>query len=399
MSASREQLLCSYETLLTHGRCQARGIDDRTDPGPLTAEQEEWLTALRAEAAKDTVSITSDIEQRFGEFFWVRAVARAPSGTEWTGSIHPESAQWRQRFEKDYAKVLPAARARVAADLAALPRRARLTQSRDIQARIKAGESWHGPTRETAIEVTTSTITDKPGLQQIVEVARYADGSTQTRAFYADGAVKSESWRDANGELDRLDGPALQEWHPNGILSDEEWLVGGVYDRANGPALRRWANDGRLREERWMLDGSSHRIGGPAYRSFNEKGELVLERWDRDGHFHRTDGPARAWWGDGVVLHCEEVWYLEGRLHRDGGPAKRAWNWQGIDYYEAWYQHGRKHREDGPAWQAWCGADEGVEHHESWHQRDKQIRSTTTLLPAGTELEAMPARRPMESQL
>ena len=150
MSASREQLLCSYEGLLTYGCCGARGIDDRTDLGPLTAEQEEWLEALRGEAAKDKVSIRSDTEQQFGEFFWICAVACAPSGEAWTGSVRSGSTEWRQRFERDYAEVLAAARARVAADLAALPRRARLQQARDIQARIQAGESWHGRSAEVA---------------------------------------------------------------------------------------------------------------------------------------------------------------------------------------------------------------------------------------------------------
>ncbi len=107
---------------------------------------------------------------------------------------------------------------------------------------------------------------------------------------------KRYEWR-ANGELHRLDGPAV------------------IYDKG---------------EQVWYENGIRHRIGGPA-RICDDH-----EEWYVDGVLHRLDGPA-------ILYKNYEEWYKNGKLHRIDGPAKLGKN------YEEWRIDGVLHRLDGPA--------------------------------------------------
>jgi len=102
-------------------------------------------------------------------------------------------------------------------------------------------------------------------------------------------------WRNKNGELHRLDGPAVEY------------------------------SDGH---KEWWLNGRRHREGGPAFEVANDRKE-----WWLNGLLHRLDGPAFEG-ADG-----EKWWYLNGVLHREGGPAieqrasgEKWWYLNGIRY-------------------------------------------------------------------
>ena len=69
----------------------------------------------------------------------------------------------------------------------------------------------------------------------------------------------SNSYINANEELHRLDGPAV-EW-ANGT---KEWWINGQRHRIDGPAIE--YADGT---KSWWIDGKLHRIDGPAIEYAN----------------------------------------------------------------------------------------------------------------------------------
>ena len=64
----------------------------------------------------------------------------------------------------------------------------------------------------------------------------------------------SKLWRDANGNLHRADGPALE--HANG---DRSWWQYGLRHRTGGPAVEFATGD-----KWWYQHGKIHRADGPA---------------------------------------------------------------------------------------------------------------------------------------
>jgi hypothetical protein len=82
-------------------------------------------------------------------------------------------------------------------------------------------------------------------------------------------------WFNEEGELHRLDGPAIVQ--PNG---SKEWCVNGKLHRIDGPAVE-WYDGGKV----WWVNGKRHRLGGPAYEY--------------------TDGD-REWYVDGKKLTKEQ---------------------------------------------------------------------------------------------
>ena len=109
-----------------------------------------------------------------------------------------------------------------------------------------------------------------------------------------------KTWKNKNGLLHRLDGPAV------------EW------------------NDGT---KEWWQNGSLHRLDGPAYENING-----AKQWYQNGLLHRLDGPALEFYNG------DKHWYQNDLLHRLDGPAiDRA------DGEKLWYKNGKMHRIDGPA--------------------------------------------------
>ena len=94
-----------------------------------------------------------------------------------------------------------------------------------------------------------------------------------TRKVTEDGDIV---WRNAQGELHREDGPAVE--------------------LASGSKI-------------WYRNGKYHRDGGPAAEWYN--GETW---WCRDGRLHREDGPAcidaggkKSWWLNGTQVTEAEI--------------------------------------------------------------------------------------------
>ena len=108
----------------------------------------------------------------------------------------------------------------------------------------------------------------------------------------------TKTWRDANGQLHREGGPAIEGpegsvWYFHGQLhreggpaieranGDQTWWLHGQLHRENGPAIEWRSVDGRLE---WWLHGQRHREGGPAV----ELEDGSCERWVR-GKWIRPD--------------------------------------------------------------------------------------------------------------
>jgi hypothetical protein len=85
--------------------------------------------------------------------------------------------------------------------------------------------------------------------------------------------------RNENGELHRVDGPAVER--PNGYRA---WWLNGELHRVDGPAIE-YADGTRA----WYLNGEPHRVDGPAIEYADG-----TRAWWVDGNLHRTDGPAVA---------------------------------------------------------------------------------------------------------
>ena len=82
-------------------------------------------------------------------------------------------------------------------------------------------------------------------------------------------------WRNADGQLHRTDGPAVER--PGG---GQEWWVNGQLHRTDGPAIE-WPNGDR----QWWVNGRLHRTDGPAFE------------WG---------GEHRSWWVNGTQFTEEE---------------------------------------------------------------------------------------------
>lgn len=119
------------------------------------------------------------------------------------------------------------------------------------------------------------------------------------------GKLKIESdgtkyWRKPNGDLHRLDGPAIEE--PDGT---KHWFINDNLHREDGPAIEH--ADGT---KDWYQNDKLHREDGPAIEYAD--GTKV---WLQNDKHHRLDGPAfedtvngrEGWWIDGKALNTIDV--------------------------------------------------------------------------------------------
>ena len=99
------------------------------------------------------------------------------------------------------------------------------------------------------------------------------------------------------------------------IALTETWEREGQLSRLNGPALiERSGFTGQAVLEAWCKDGIEHRAGGPAIIEYHDDGDatVALQAWKWEGKFHRRNGPAvREWGPDGVLLR--EEWWVDGQ--------------------------------------------------------------------------------------
>lgn len=54
--------------------------------------------------------------------------------------------------------------------------------------------------------------------------------------YYRNGKIKSIQYPDGKGKYHRKDGPAYVEYHLNGNIAKEVWMVNGLEHREDGPA-------------------------------------------------------------------------------------------------------------------------------------------------------------------
>ena len=85
-----------------------------------------------------------------------------------------------------------------------------------------------------------------------------------------------------NGRIHRIDGPACQNWNPDGTLTDEEWRMNGKQHRINGPSSLTWDSNGTLTNEEWRTKAVWHRTDGPAVQDWDSNGTLIYE----EGYVH-----------------------------------------------------------------------------------------------------------------
>jgi hypothetical protein len=64
----------------------------------------------------------------------------------------------------------------------------------------------------------------------------------------------TQEWKDGNGRLHRLDGPAVRT-----AFGSEQWFMHGRAHRLDGPAIE-WFNG----DKEWCIDNTRHRLDGPA---------------------------------------------------------------------------------------------------------------------------------------
>lgn len=65
-----------------------------------------------------------------------------------------------------------------------------------------------------------------------------------------------QSWKNENGFLHRIDGPALITYET------KQWWINGFLHREDGPAIEN--DDGKKQSKVWYINGYKHRIDGPA---------------------------------------------------------------------------------------------------------------------------------------
>lgn len=101
-------------------------------------------------------------------------------------------------------------------------------------------------------------------------------------------------WRNRDGKLHRLNGPALEY-----RKGSKFWYIDGKLHRLDGPASE-YANGDR----EWWFKGELHRLDGPAieYRDGSKE-------WWKDGKRHRLDGPAVE------RENGYRGWYIEGKQY------------------------------------------------------------------------------------
>lgn len=88
---------------------------------------------------------------------------------------------------------------------------------------------------------------------------------------------------------------------------------------------RDWHKNGQLKQEVWILDEDLHRLDGPAVQEWDENGNLLMERWEQ------------RWWGD-----CKrpDPWLLG--MHRLDGPAVKEFDLDTFELVrEEWWRNGK----------------------------------------------------------
>ena len=177
---------------------------------------------------------------------------------------------------------------------------------------IKAsGKIEHGYDKSVCSQITIEKLITLDELHQLTNGKFIRNnGTTEFYQYYQ------------NGELHRLDGPAIE------VNGNKYWYKDGELHREDGPAVE-FANGSK----EWHRDGKYYREDGPAMECAN--GTKI---WFENGERHRLDGPAIEYANGG------KEWFKNGKRHRLDGPAIEQ-----ADGHKEWFKDGERHREDGPA--------------------------------------------------
>ena len=183
-------------------------------------------------------------------------------------------------------------------------------------------------------------------------------------------------------------GPVIQPWMGGGSI----WARDGVAHRDIGAAME--AADGSF--EHWD-QGQLHRVDGPAVQRTDKHGRVSREWWIR-GKRHREDGPAverhdgtREYYRHGVCHRDGDLpavehasgrtdYWVDGRRHRDGDKPARVF----ANGKREWWTRGKRHRAEGPAV---IGADGSESFY--WHgkpvtaEAHARFRELARMNPAG----------------
>ena len=102
-------------------------------------------------------------------------------------------------------------------------------------------------------------------------------------SFYEDGTKKYESWK-RRGKLHRTDGPAMIEYHPNGVISHKRYYINDMLycppdDPFTNPSHVMYYSDGTVAREEWYVGNMLHCLDGPAWKMYKSDGTIDREEW------------------------------------------------------------------------------------------------------------------------
>ena len=88
-----------------------------------------------------------------------------------------------------------------------------------------------------------------------------------------------------NNNLHREDGPAVEEYYPNGNKKMEIWGINGEHFRKDGgPTYIQYYSDGTSEYEMWGYgDNIKHRIDAPAIIKYDNNGNIVKQWFYENG--------------------------------------------------------------------------------------------------------------------
>ncbi len=74
--------------------------------------------------------------------------------------------------------------------------------------------------------------------------------------YYPNGQKKSEYWfLNKYKKFHKVDGPAVQSWHPNGQIQFVSWYLNGERHREDGISYQFYSSNGQIQSEYWYLNG------------------------------------------------------------------------------------------------------------------------------------------------
>jgi hypothetical protein len=143
----------------------------------------------------------------------------------------------------------------------------------------------------------------------------------EVHRFLDTGVIQKETWRNADDQLHREDGPASIIYYPDGTKQWEHWFLNGESHRVGGPADLLW-KEGYLGYEAWKQHGRFHRENGPATTTYTKLGTGLMKKWYLNGYSY----PEKRWaylmldkWSDLELAEIAEQATEAGQIVRASG--------------------------------------------------------------------------------